>query len=226
MAINDRPERSDIEDLLPWHAAGTLSEPDAARVKSALASDMELARRLAIVREEFAETVHLNESLGAPSSRAMDKLFAAINAEPVRRAQLAAAPQREGWIARFFSGFSARTLAFSASVAGLVIILQAGVITSMVLKAPDDETNYRSVELPAPVVRGAYVLVRFAPQASAADITKFLDGRRATVVDGPKPGGLYRVRVAASALSRDDLARVVRDLQSQPTIVDFVAPSE
>src|ERR1700744_84967 len=75
-------EPSEIEMLLPWHAAGTLNARDARRVEEALARDPELARQYAVVREEYAETIDLNESLGAPSARAMQKLFAAIDAEP------------------------------------------------------------------------------------------------------------------------------------------------
>jgi hypothetical protein len=48
--------------------------------RQALASDRELARRYELVRQELAETIHLNETLGAPSARAMEKLFAAIDA--------------------------------------------------------------------------------------------------------------------------------------------------
>jgi anti-sigma-K factor RskA len=70
------PEREDIEALLPWHAAGTLSRRDAERVERALAQDAELARRFELVREEMAETIHLNETLGAPSPRAAQRLFA------------------------------------------------------------------------------------------------------------------------------------------------------
>ena len=73
-------EPSEIEMLLPWHAAGTLNARDARRVEEALARDPELARQYAVIREEYAETIHLNESLGAPSARAMQKLFAAIDA--------------------------------------------------------------------------------------------------------------------------------------------------
>jgi hypothetical protein len=36
------------------------------------------------VREELGETIHLNETLYAPSARAMEKLVAAIDAEAVR----------------------------------------------------------------------------------------------------------------------------------------------
>jgi len=79
--INKERELHEIESLLPWHAAGTLDRGDAERVERALSEDGELARRYELVREELAETIHLNESLGAPSARAMEKLFAAIDAE-------------------------------------------------------------------------------------------------------------------------------------------------
>jgi hypothetical protein len=79
--INKEREHHEIESLLPWHAAGTLDRSDAERVERALAEDGELARRYELVREELAETIRLNESLGAPSARAMEELFAAIDAE-------------------------------------------------------------------------------------------------------------------------------------------------
>jgi hypothetical protein len=84
MAINKRPERHKVEELLPWHATGRLSRRDADRVEQALAGDRELAVRYEHVRQELAETIRLNETLGAPSARAMEKLFAAINAEEPR----------------------------------------------------------------------------------------------------------------------------------------------
>jgi len=74
-------KRHEIEVLLPWHAAGTLSRREADLVERALAEDRELARRYDLVRQELAETIHLNETLGEPSARAMEKLFAAIDAE-------------------------------------------------------------------------------------------------------------------------------------------------
>jgi len=83
------PESQEIEALLPWHAAGTLNRRDRERVERALASDSELARRFDLVREEQHETIHLNESLGAPSSRAMEKLFAAIEARILHHVAMA-----------------------------------------------------------------------------------------------------------------------------------------
>src|SRR6186997_3418297 len=78
----------EVELLLPWHAAGTLSRRDAARVEQALANDNELATRYELVREELGEAIRLNETLGAPSARAMQQLFAKIDAEPARQPKM------------------------------------------------------------------------------------------------------------------------------------------
>src|SRR6266542_5148961 len=85
--IDKERESSEIEALLPWHAAGTLSRRDADLVERALAGDSELARRYDVVRRELAETIRLNETLGAPSARAMEKLFAAIDIEETSEAR-------------------------------------------------------------------------------------------------------------------------------------------
>ena len=119
-------EPGEIEALLPWHAAGTLSARDSRRVEDALARDRELAKQYAVIQEEYAETIALNESLGAPSSRAMAKLFAAIDAEPVRKPS--ASLRISAGIAEFFSSLSPRTLAFAAALGALALLLQAGVI--------------------------------------------------------------------------------------------------
>src|SRR5436309_13045942 len=129
-AINKEPERHEIEALLPWHAAGTLNRRDADRVEQALAGDRELARRYDLVREELAETIHLNETLGAPSARAMEKLFAAIDAEQAR------APRRQrsfdlgGRLSELLSRLTPRTLAWSAAAAVVAIFVQAVVIAA------------------------------------------------------------------------------------------------
>src|ERR1700691_2452117 len=130
-------DRDEIENLLPWHAAGTLSRRDAERVERALASDQELARRFELVREELAETIHLNESLGAPSARAMEKLFAAIDAEGAIKRKPGFAFDMRTRVAEFFSSFTPRTMAYASGAAALVILLQASVIGGIMLKSPE-----------------------------------------------------------------------------------------
>jgi len=220
---NEAPERSEIEGLLPWHAAGTLSRRDAQRVEEALARDPELARRYALAREELAETIHLNETLGAPSARAMEALFAKIDAEPARRQ--ATSSDFGGRFSDFLANLSPRTLAWSASAAALAILLQAGLIADFALKqnAPG---GYETASAPstAPGV-GAFTLIRFAPQASFDDINKFLQANKLSIVAGPVPGGLYKVRVAASALPKAELGDIVKKL-GQDKVVGFIVTAE
>src|SRR3954452_7611465 len=105
-------EPSEIEMLLPWHAAGSLNARDAHRVEEALARNPDLARQYAAIRAEYEETIHLNESLGAPSSRALQKLFAAIDAEPPRAAATVPLSLR---ISGYLASLSPRALVWSAS---------------------------------------------------------------------------------------------------------------
>jgi anti-sigma factor RsiW len=104
------PQPSDLELLLPWHAAGTLNARDARRVEDALARDPELARQYAMIGEEYAATIGLNENLGTPSIRAMQKLFAAIDAEPARRPD--ASLSLIARLTRHFAKLSPRALAW------------------------------------------------------------------------------------------------------------------
>src|SRR3954465_5125944 len=201
MALSKRmlqQEPSDIEMLLPWHAAGTLSGRDARRVEEALARDPELARQYEAIREEYAETIHLNESLGAPSARAMQKLFAAIDGEPARKTSISLGLSAR--IAEFFASLSPRTLAWSASLGALALLLQAGVIGAVLVK--DQTASYQTASLSTnePVTRSLRpeapprALVRFAPDARVADITALLDSYQASIVD--TKGGMFRLQFA------------------------------
>ncbi len=220
-AVNES-EQKDIEELLPWYAAGSLNRRDAQRVETALASDPELARHFALVREELAQTIQLNETLGAPSARAMEKLFARIDAEPARKS---VSLDFGSLIGEFFARLKPRTLAWSAALGALAILLQAGFITSVVLK-DRGVGGYETASAPAAFTgEGAYALIRFQPQASTADITKFLETNKLTLTGGPMAGGLFRAKVAAKPLAHDALAKLIQKLQ-EDTVVAFIAATE
>jgi hypothetical protein len=226
MNATKESEPNDIELLLPWHAAGTLGQRDKQRVETALANDPELARRYDLVREELGATIHLNETLGAPSARAMDALFAKIDAEPGRTP--AVSLNLGARIREFFAALSPRTLAWSVSAAVLAIVLQAGLIGGFVFKGQSAPTNgsYQIASMPlAAKVEGSYALIRFQPQANAADISKFLETNKLSIADGPTPGGLYRVRVAPGKVSSTELAGIVKNLQDN-NVVGFIAPTQ
>jgi len=222
---NQVSEREDIEQMLPWFAAGTLDRKDAARVEKALAADKELARRFELVREELGETIRLNESLGAPSARAMATLFKKIDAESPASRQSAVSVSLVTRISEFVAGLSPRTLAYAGGVAALAIVLQAGVITGVLLSGGQGGYRTVAVEQAAPAGEGSFALVRFAPAASSADITKLLEDNKATIVGGPTAGGLYRVKVAVTGLPKEELARIVKQLQDNKA-VGFAAPAQ
>ena len=222
-AIDKEPEHQEIEALLPWHAAGTLRPRDANRVEQALAGDRELARQYDLVREELVETIHLNETLGAPSARAMERLFAAIDAEETR------APRHRRWfdfgsrISEFLWSLSPRTLARSAMAAALAILVQAAVIASVIVK---EQGSPSGPELASAPSEGSYAVVRFAPQTTADDITKFLGAYKATVVEGPLRGQLYRIRLSEAKLPKEEVGKIVRQMQSESNVVNFIAAKE
>jgi anti-sigma factor RsiW len=218
----EAPERQEIEGLLPWHAAGTLSHRDAQRVEEALAQDPELARRYALVREELGEAIHLNETLGAPSARAMENLFAKIDAEPARRQTPLGFGNR---ISEFFASLTPRTLALASGAAVLAILLQAGFIAGMML-SETKMAGYQTASAPTTAPdESTFALIRFAPQASAADVTKFLETNKLSIAGGPTAGGLYKVRVAVTGIPKAELARIVKKLQ-EDKVVGFIATTD
>lgn len=209
-------EPSEIELLLPWHAAGTLNARDARRVEEALASDPALAKQYAAIRGEYEETIHLNESLGAPSARAMQKLLAAIDAEPARASSSLPLSAR---VATFFAGLSPRTLAWSASLGAIALLLQAGIIGAVLMKTQTSTFQTASLSTGAPITRElgavapARALVRFTPEARVADITALLDSYQASII-GDAKGGMFRLQFD-KAMSQDELTSLLGRMQRE-----------
>jgi anti-sigma factor RsiW len=215
-------EPGEIELLLPWHAAGTLSARDARRVDEALARDTELARQYAVIREEYADTIDLNESLGAPSARAMQKLFAAIDAEPAREARggRSIAARFTG----FFATLSPRTLAWSASLGALALLLQAGLIGVVLLNSRPASFETASLSTNEPITRDLRAaaalpraLVRFVPEARVADVTALLDKYQASIIEGAK-GGMFKLQFGNRAMSKDEVAGLLSRLQNEKIV--------
>jgi hypothetical protein len=228
MTLSDagREPRSNIEPngfevLLPWYVAGHLGRRDRQRVEEVLQRDQNLARQADLAREELTETIHLNETLGAPPPRVFERLMASIEAEADaarKRAPGAAA----GWLTGFFANLSPRTMAVAASFATLAIALQAFMLADIFTKPENGVSDYG---LSTGHRGGTFAMVSFARQASAAEITDFLQNYQATLVDGPTPGGLYRVRLAMTALAKEEVGRVIARMR-QERIVASAEPSE
>ena len=126
--------------------------------------------------------------------------------------------------AAFLASLSPRTLAFSASAAALVILLQTGLIGGVLLN--QQSGGYETASAPSgPAEDGAFALIRFAPESTAADIAKFLETNKIAITGGPSAGGLYRIRVGTAGLPRPELANILKRLE-EDKVVNFIAPTE
>ncbi len=67
---------------------------------------------------------------------------------------------------------------------------------------------------------GALATIRFVPKAAAGDITEFLAANSLRMVDGPKVGGMYTIRLPEAGRTKGDL---IKRLQIETAIVDFIA---
>lgn len=67
---------------------------------------------------------------------------------------------------------------------------------------------------------GTLARIRFAPHALASDITEFLVANSISVVDGPKSGEMFTVRLPETGNKKNDL---IKRIQLETAIVDFIA---
>ncbi|MBS7702824.1 hypothetical protein [Chelatococcus asaccharovorans] len=224
----DAPEP--IEALLPWYAAGTLNAADTAAVEKALAADAGLRAQLALIREDQAEAIHAAESITAPSARMARTLFAAIDAEPLpasARQPLRQAPWLErfgAWLGVWLGALTPRNLAFAALSAAALIALQAGIVAAL-MAARSPGATYEVASGPgATVAGGSALLVAFEPTARLDQITALLTELNASIVEGPRAGGLFRLRFAEPGDSAIMASRQAR-LNNAKGVVRLVAPA-
>lgn len=226
-SIASDPKRRELEELLPFYANGRISEADKQRVETALAADAELAARLEIIRDDMAETVLLNESLGAPSHRALEKLMAGIEGAPRTAPLLARAKDSFGggllgWLGGLLAAQPPRRLAYASAAAVALIALQGVAITGLALR---EGASFQTASAPGAQASERYVLLSFSPEARAGDIASFFKRFDASVVDGPRANGFFKVRVGDASLSAAQVDAIAARMKSESAIVSFVAPA-
>lgn len=234
MSKNDNiTEREAIEALLPWYGKGQLDNAEMRRVEDYLAAHPDMAHQLELIEEERGETVLLNEARGAPSPGALDRLMDSIEMHEAENPSLASTKQAIwGWASRLVGAPVPAKLQWIAAAAAILIIAQGvslGVLmTSGVSRGPGYETasgpgqsTTRGV-----VVKGTYALVQFAEEAKASEINGFLTEMGFTVVEGPKPGGVYRIRISEKKLDIPARDTILDKIQERSELFTLVAPAE
>ena len=225
MSETPDPDPNDPELLLPWLATGRLDPATTTRLDSLLATDEELRRRLGLVRDELGETVRLNEALGAPSTRAADALFRRIDAD-VAAPTPALRRARWSWLRGLLVQPNPRILGWAAAAAMLLILAQASGI-ALLLEQRGAPATYETASGPTPGASGgSYALIGFTPAATAAQIDALLQELHASIVDGPRGGGLYRVRISDATLDVAGLNAALARLRQNAGVIRLVLPSK
>jgi hypothetical protein len=137
-----------------------------------------------------------------------------LSGNPVRKTQ--GAFDLGGRFARLESSFGRGTVVWLIGAALLVITVQIAVTTVHVAQ---QRGGFQTASAPT---EGTLVAVRFAAEASMADITNFLKAYQASMAGGPQPGNLYRLRLGDTILPPAELAKIVGRM-GQEKVVDFAA---
>jgi len=213
----DALERSEIELLLPWYVTGRLDAADRTRVEAFLAAHPDMKRQLALVRAEQAQSTYANEALGPPSPGALDRVMASI-----ARDQRAHLPMRTAWdrIAEFFMAPTSEGVRWGAMAAGILLLIQAAALGALLLARSVD--TYQTASGKQVAAGAGTLLVGFADGATAPAIAALLSELDAQIVEGPKPGGMYRIRLAKAPATEAERQEIMRRLLTRPDIVKIV----
>jgi hypothetical protein len=218
-------EREEIEMLLPWYATGRLERDDAARVERYLARHPALSAQLDLIRAEREETVQANEALGRPSAAALDRLMASLPAAKPGLAQRVGASALLEAVRNFFSAPTARGVQWAAVAAAALIVVQAAAITSLLIEGVDPYQTASGQSISTGFGRSVTALVVFDDNAKASAIAKLLAEFDASVVDGPKPGGVYKIILRTVDQSQAAQEALLERLAQRRDIVRTVLPS-
>jgi anti-sigma-K factor RskA len=211
-------ERDDVELLLPWYATGRLDAEDQARVERWLAKDAALARQLELIEDDRLEAVRSNEAERLPATLS------------VRSMTMKIAPQEDeaatgllGHIRRLFTAPTVSAVRFAAAAAAIVFLVQAAWLGTLLSR---DQARYEPASGGSAIVNdGSYALVRFTDAATAKDIAAALATLNMSIVEGPRQGNLFRVRIGDKSLSEAARDERIGALRRQSTLVMLATPA-
>lgn len=215
----DEPGR--IEALLPWYANGTLSAEEAAEVEAALATDPLLRAHLVRIEDERIAAIESAEALPLPASRMADRLFAEIGkTAPAARPTLLS--RLFGGLGEQIAALSPSQLGLSAAATALVLLVLGGALGGLVAQRELTQGYQTASGDSAVNPSGAYLLIAFQPAATAAEIEQIVGSVGGSLVDGPRAGGLFKLRIGEATMTAADRKAVTDRLAAEKDIVKLV----
>jgi len=209
------PDLRVIEDRLFAYAAGELEGRALAQVEALLAADPSLAKRLAwyeAVCDGAIESLPPMQNL--PSS---EEILARIRAASRRAPPQAAETSLSGYAARFFAWLAGPALKPAVGFAAVLLVAQGLLIAILATERPEAPL-VRSIK--AGVQKPVVFVIAFDPDTPESKIRALLLEAEATIIDGPKQLGDYRISVPANR------AQFAKDLFERSGTVEYVRAAE
>jgi len=210
----------EIEKLLPWYVTGRLGLSDISKVEGYLREHPDAVSQLKLIGAERQETIRANEAMGWPRADISERLLASLprGAAPTTGRHLL---QSFDQFFQFFKMSPALGVRWAALAVALLVLTEAAFITSVLTR----EHTYRLASGPHADADGPAALIGFADDAKASDVARFLTDFDANIVDGPKPGGIYKIRFKNLDKSQPLGEALLNKLAERRNIVRIVLPS-
>jgi len=218
----EETRREEIEKMLPFYVTGRLDHADAQEIGDYLKHHPDVANQLDLVHAERDSAVAANAIYANRAVHNFDRVAAMIGRPAARPAR--ATGRRLDWtdrIKQLFAMPSSPALGLLGAAAAIVILLQAAAIGTLVV------AHYPGIFTGASggngaVDAGTTVFVRFADDATTATIADAFSGLGVRIVDGPRGGRLFTVRIGPKNMGEGERARLIAALNARSDVVAFV----
>jgi hypothetical protein len=209
-----------IEQLLPWYVTGKLEASERLEVENALKRFPELRAQLELIRAEMTDTVKLNEAMAMPRAGSTERFMGLVQKDMQRPAPAKPAPFMGllEWLALQLAG----PPRWAVAAAVLAIVVQAALISALVVER--QENGFHTAGGGKTLSEGTLVLARFSDGVTLAVLTERLSALDIAIVDGPKAGGLFTLRIGQDDMPVSERDSKIAALKANADFVVFVGP--
>jgi anti-sigma factor RsiW len=218
-------EADEIAALLPWYVSGKISAEDKARIDAYAEAHPELKAHIALAREEADVVFSANQEITVPWAdldKLKEKLESGIQSSPSAILQTVRRSLFDR-IGDFLASLSPRQLAYAGVAAALAIAIQAVSIGSLLNRHQGEGAYQTASSEHGAAASGSVALVTFNPTASASALSQFLAENNFAIVDGPRAGGVFRVRISEQTLDAKDIESALAKLKAHSDLVSFAS---
>jgi len=214
-------EREEIEMLLPWYVTGRLGRSDRDRVAAYLSAHPDVRRQLALIGEERHESVRQNEAIAGPGSAWQARIMAKARAGGGFGSGVRALWTR---VEEFLTQPSAGAVQWAVALASVLIMAEAALIGALLMSTREGAFETAGRPSASAPESGAFALVRFTETAQAQAIFDVFTELGVTIIEGPKPGRLFKVRLGPADMTAAAREKRITALRQREDVVKLVLP--